>query len=84
MSDTSGPIAAPVNTEQLEKIEKYLRWISIGALILGGAIFIYEGVRYIRMRQRDPKLPSKLNGAGAAAIVLGSLSIIFGVIHIWW
>ena len=67
-----------------DKVETTLKWLSIAALIIGGAIFIYEGVRYLRMKQRNIDLPNKLYGAAAAALVLGILSVSFGIIHIWF
>lgn len=75
---------APMDPAQVDNIERILKWISIAALIIGGAIFIYEGSRYIKMKEKNPNLPSKLYGAGAAALVLGILSVAFGIIHIWW
>jgi hypothetical protein len=67
-----------------DKVENMLKWLSIGALIIGGAIFIYEGIRYKKMKDKNPNLPNKLYGAASAALILGILSVSFGIIHIWY
>lgn len=51
------------------------------ALLAGGVYFIYEGSKYINMKQMNSKLPDKLYIAGTFTIVLGVISIAFGIWH---
>ena len=75
---------AMMSVEEVDKIERMLKWISIAALVVGGAVFIYEGVRYKKLKDDNDDLPNKMYGAATAALVLGILSVIFGIVHIWW
>jgi len=67
-----------------DQLEFFIKWLSITALLIGGAIFVYEGMRYINLKQQNPSIPNKIYGAAVVAILLGVLSITFGIIHIWW
>ena len=53
------------------------------ALLVTGAIFIYEGIKYINMKQSNPELSDKLYVAGVFALVLGIIEVAFGVYHFW-
>ena len=61
--------------------EKIINRISMISLMIAGAIFIYEGVKYINMKQENPSLSEKVYVAGAFALILGVLEIGFGVWH---
>lgn len=63
--------------------EVWLNRISMVSLIAAGAIFIVEGIKYIRMKKRNPDIPDKIYAAAVLAIVLGVAEIAFGVAHIW-
>lgn len=67
-----------------DQLETFIKWLSITALLVGGAIFIYEGIRYIRLKEQNPSIPNKIYGAAVAALVLGILSVTFGILHIWF
>lgn len=57
--------------------------ISMIALLVTGAIFIYEGIKYINMKQKNPNLSDKLYVAGSLALILGIIEVAFGVYHFW-
>ena len=62
-------------------LEQILNKLSMFALLAGGVYFIYEGSKYINMKQMNSKLPDKLYIAGTFTIVLGVISIAFGIWH---
>lgn len=63
--------------------ELILNRVSMIALLVTGAIFIYEGIKYITMKQSNPDLSDKLYVAGTFALVLGVLEVGFGIYHFW-
>lgn len=64
--------------------EYLLNRISMISLLAGGAFFIYEGASYISMKRQNPdKIPDKIYAAGVFTILLGIVSIIFGLVHLW-
>jgi hypothetical protein len=63
-------------------LEDILNKLSMIALLAGGVYFIYEGASYIALRNNDPKkYPEKMVVAGSFTIVLGIVSIGFGIWH---
>lgn len=63
--------------------ESFLNKLSMISLIVTGAIFLYEGIKYITMKQQNPSLPDKLYAAAVLAIILGVAEIAFGIAHFW-
>ena len=53
-------------------------------LLITGAFFLYEGIRYYQMKVYNPNLPNKLYAAAILAIILGIVEIVFGVAHFWF
>jgi O-antigen ligase len=56
--------------------------ISMVSLIIAGAIFIYQGIKYINMKKTNPDLSDKLYVAGVFALILGVVEVAFGVYHV--
>jgi hypothetical protein len=65
-------------------IEYLLNILTVVSLLVGGLIFIYQGYYYIDMRKQNDKLPTKLLVAGILTIILGFVSIIFGILHYYF
>jgi hypothetical protein len=65
-------------------IEYVLNIATVASLLLGGLIFLYQGADYIRMKKNDRKIPDKMYAAGVLTIILGVLSIIFGIVHYFY
>jgi len=64
--------------------ELLLNRISMITLLITGAFFLYEGIRYYQMKVYNPNLPNKLYAAAILAIILGIVEIVFGVAHFWF
>ena len=64
-------------------VEKLLIRVSMIVLLVTGAIFIYEGIKYINIKKENPNLSDKLYVAGAFALTLGVVEIAFGVFHFY-
>lgn len=62
-------------------LELSLNIITIASLILGGLIFLYQGVDYINIKKNDPKIPNKMYVAGIFTVILGFVSIAFAIVH---
>ena len=60
-----------------------LNRISMIALLVTGAVFIYQGIKYINMKQTNPELSDKLYVAGVFALVLGIVEVAFAIYHFW-
>lgn len=59
-----------------------LNRLSMFALLGGGFYFIFEGSKYIDMKRQNPiKIPDKMYAAGILTIILGVVSILFGLAH---
>lgn len=64
--------------------EYWLNRVSMVCLLGGGLFFIYEGAQYIDMKRQNPnKVPDKMYVAGIFTIILGLVSIGFGLFHLW-
>lgn len=61
--------------------EYFLNILVIASLMLGGLIFLFQGANYIKLKQNDPKIPDKIYVAGIFTIILGIISILFGIVH---
>lgn len=66
-------------------IEYLLNILTVASLLIGGLIFIYQGFDYISITKNNKTKSAKLIVAGVLTIVLGFVSIIFGLVHyfIW-
>lgn len=64
--------------------EKLLNRISMITLLITGLIFIYEGIKYIYMKQQNPELPDKLYAAGILALIVGVAEIVFAIVHFFF
>lgn len=64
--------------------EYLLNILTVVSLLLGGLIFIYQGYNYINIKNNNDKLPTKLLVAGILTIILGFVSIIFGILHYYF
>ena len=64
-------------------LEYILNRASMVALLIAGVIFLYEGVKYIKMKQDNPEIPDKIYAAAILAMVVGIAEIIFGIAHFW-
>lgn len=62
---------------------KVILYLSMGSLLLGGSIMIYEGVQYIKLKQSNPSISSKIYVAAILAIILGVAEIFFGIYHLF-
>ena len=62
-------------------IEYLLNILTVASLLIGGLIFIYQGADYINIKKNNDKMSTKLAVAGILTIILGIVSIIFGLMH---
>ena len=58
-----------------------IKYASMTILFVTGAIMIYEGSNYIKMKQANPNISDKIYAAAVLAILLGVAEITFGVFH---
>lgn len=61
--------------------EFFLNILVIASLMLGGLIFLFQGANYIKIKNNDSKIPNKLYVAGVFTVILGIISILFGILH---
>lgn len=66
-----------------QSVELFLNRASMVSLLIFGAIFIYEGAKYISMKQRNPDISDKIYAAAILAILLGIAEIVFAIAHLW-
>lgn len=64
--------------------ELLLNRISMITLLLTGFVFLYEGIKYIHMKNTNPSLPAKLYVAGILALFLGIVEIAFAIVHFFF
>lgn len=65
-------------------LEYLLNIFTVVSLLLGGLIFIYQGFNYISIKNSNTKMPTKLLVAGILTIILGFVSILFGILHYYF
>lgn len=63
------------------KSEDTIKYASMAILLGTGAIMIYEGANYIKMKQANPNISDKIYFAAVLAILLGIAEIAFGIYH---
>lgn len=59
-------------------------YIMMVVLIGLGGFLIYEGISYIKMKEKNPDIPSTIYAASTLAFVVGIMDILFGVAHYWF
>jgi len=64
--------------------ELMINRISMISLLVTGAIFLYEGIKYYQMKQMNPALPDKLYIAAILSIILGIVEIGFAIAHFFF
>ena len=59
-------------------------YVMMVVLIATGVYMIYEGAKYIEMREKNPDIPPTIYAASTLAFVVGIMDIIFGIAHYWF
>lgn len=59
-------------------------YAAMAFVIATGIILIYEGIRYIQMKKKNPSFPNTMYVAASLSIIVGVVDIAFGVAHFWF
>ena len=67
----------------MASLEYILNRASMIALLVAGIIFIYEGIKYFKMKKENPEIPDKIYAAAVLALIIGLAEVGFGIAHFW-
>lgn len=61
-----------------------INWISMISVIIAGLIFIWEGLRLISIKKKNPKMPKKIYALAVICLIVGIFDIVVGILHIFF